>query len=270
MGSDAKSLYLGLMKQSLTCSIYPEMDGRLWPARFILRKLIRVFLPQSVRMFQVVSPKDRSEGRYWPAVACTMLGTKRLDNLQFCIEDVLAKNVSGDIVETGVWRGGASILARAVLKAYGVTNRKVWAADSFEGLPRPDKEKYPADAGDPHHFIPELAVSLEQVKANFQRFGLLDDQVHFLKGWFRDTLPAAPIERLAVMRLDGDMYESTMDALVNLYSKLSAGGYVIVDDYGDVPGCRQAVHDFRAGQNIVDEIRPIDGHGIFWQRSGSS
>jgi O-methyltransferase len=90
------------------------------------------------------------------------------------------------------------------------------------------------------HKARELAVSLEQVKANFDRYGLLDDQVRFLKGWFRDTLPVAPIERLAVLRLDGDMYESPMDTLVNLYPKLSEGGYVIVDDYGAIPACRQA------------------------------
>jgi len=195
-----------------------------------------------------------------------MIGLKRLDNLEFCIEQVVTNGVVGDLIETGVWRGGAAIFMRAVLKAYGVTDRYVWVADSFEGLPPPNTGKYPYDAGDTLHEARELAVSLEEVKANFERYGLLDNQVRFLKGWFRDTLPAAPIERLALLRLDGDMYQSTMDALVNLYPKLSEGGYVIVDDYGAIPACRQAVNDYRSANAITEEIHDIDWTGIFWQK----
>jgi hypothetical protein len=195
-----------------------------------------------------------------------MIGLKRLDNLEFCIEEIIAKGVPGDLIETGAWRGGATIFMRAVLKAYGVTDRCVWVADSLAGLPPPDAGKYPHDAGDRLHEARELAVSLEQVKANFDRYGLLDDQVRFLKGWFRDTLPTAPIERLAVLRLDGDMYQSTMDALANLYPKVSQGGYVIVDDYSAIPACRQAVHDYRSANGITEEIRDIDWTGIFWQK----
>jgi hypothetical protein len=212
------------------------------------------------------STENRVQGRIWPIVAHTMIGLKRLDNLQFCIEKAITNGVAGDLIETGVWRGGATIFMRAVLKAYGVTDRCVWVADSFEGLPRPDICKYPNDVGDTLHEARELAVSLEQVKENFDRYGLLDDQVRFLKGWFRDTLPVAPIERLAVLRLDGDMYESTMDALVNLYPKLAKGGYVIVDDYGAIPACRQAVQDYRSSNGIVEKMREIDWTGIFWQK----
>jgi hypothetical protein len=195
-----------------------------------------------------------------------MIGLKRLDNLQFCIEEAITNGVVGDLIETGVWRGGATIFMRAVLKAYGVSERCVWVADSFEGLPPPDTGKYPYDAGDTLHQARELAVSLEEVKENFDRYGLLDDQVRFLKGWFRDTLPVAAIERLAVLRLDGDMYESTMDALVNLYPKLSDKGYIIVDDYGCIPACRRAVQHYRSVNGITEEIREIDWAGIFWQK----
>jgi O-methyltransferase len=133
-------------------------------------------------------------------------------------------------------------------------------------LPPPYTEKYPADADDTLHRATFLRVSLEEVKANFERYDLLDGQVRFLEGWFRDTLPRAPIERLAVMRLDGDMYESTMDALVALYPKLSADGYVIIDDY-ILEGCRHAVRDFRAARGITDEIKDIDGTGVYWRRT---
>ncbi len=216
---------------------------------------------------QPVDPHVRTEGRDWPSMAHTMIGLKRLSNLQFCVEDVLMHDIPGDLLETGVWRGGASIFMRSILKAHGVADRRVWLADSFAGLPTPQPEKYPWDRASNLHTFPYLAVSLDQVKANFERYGLLDDQVRFLKGWFRDTLPTAPLDRLAVVRLDGDMYESTMDALVNLYPKLSEGGYLIVDDYGCIEACREAVHDYRNQQGIRDEMVSIDWTGVYWRRS---
>jgi len=143
----------------------------------------------------------------------------------------------------------------------------VWVADSFEGLPQGDGAKYPADEGDVHHTYNDfLSVSLEEVTDNFSKYNLLDEQVRFLKGWFKDTLPTAPIKGLAILRLDGDMYESTTDALTHLYNRVSAGGYVIVDDY-HLAGCRQAVQDYRASHGIDEEIRDIDGMGVYWQKA---
>jgi O-methyltransferase len=266
--NDPKALYIELVKKSLLCALYEGMDGKTWsPRGFLRRQLLKMCLPSKIWLLQPTDPASRTEGKDWPPLALTMIGFKRLDNLQFCVERVLADGVPGDLIETGVWRGGATILMRAILMANDVTDRRVWVADSFQGLPRPDAHKFPADAGDQHHQFTPLAVSLEQVKANFQRYGLLDDQVCFLKGWFRDTLPTAPIEKLAVIRLDGDMYESTMDGLVNLYPKLSPGGYLIVDDYGAVPACKQAVHDYRGKHGINETIHTVDWTGVYWQRS---
>src|SRR5262249_7114983 len=148
--------------------------------------------------------------------AISMLPLARLDNLRRCIEDVIAKDVPGDLIETGVWRGGATIFMRGVLRAYGVTDRAVWVADSFGGLPEQDAEKFPNEAKAHKGAVMQeafqhFAAGLDLVRQNFAAFGLLDAQVHFLKGWFKDTLPEAPIGALAVMRLDGDYYESTMD-----------------------------------------------------------
>jgi Macrocin-O-methyltransferase (TylF) len=243
----AKQLYLDLLKRCLSNLIYQDHS----------------VLAGTDHAFNL---GKRVEGSDWPAVAHTMIGIHRLDNLHFCIEDVLARGVPGDLMETGVWRGGATILMRAVLKVNGVTDRQVWVVDSFEGLPPPDAEKYPQDKGLDLARYKELAVSLEEVQRNFKRYDLLDDQVKFLKGWFSDTLPTAPVKRLAILRLDGDLYESTMDGLVNMYPKVSVGGYVIVDDYGDIPPCRQAVHDYRAKHGIVEEIMPIDKQGVFWRK----
>src|SRR5262249_28776794 len=151
------------------------------------------------------------------------------------ITDVIQRKVPGDLIECGAWRGGATIFMRAVLQVYGVNDRNVWVADSFEGLPKPDEKNFPDDKGIDLWAYKDLAVSVDQVKANFQRYGLLDDHVKFLVGWFKDTLPKAPIDKLAILRVDGDLYESTWEALAALYPKLSVGGYTIVDDYGAIP-----------------------------------
>lgn len=161
-----------------------------------------------------------------------MIGMKRLDNLQFCVESVIRDGIPGDLIETGIWRG----------------------------------DRYGADANDRHHEIDLLAVGLEEVKSNFRRYNLLDDRVRFLKGWFKDTLPTAPIGALAVIRLDGDMYESTIQAMDALYAKLSVGGFLIVDDYFWKP-CAQAIHDFRDANGIREPIIDIDGRGAYWQRT---
>jgi hypothetical protein len=161
-----------------------------------------------------------------------------------------------------------------VLKEYGITDRTVWVADSFEGLPVSSGEQYDADKTVKVDLMNYdntiglgLAVPVEKVQKNFDKFGLLDEQVQFLKGWFKDTLPTAPIEKISLLRLDGDMYESTMDALNALYHKVSPGGYVIVDDYNAWPHAKQAIDDFRAKQNIEAKLIPVDRFVVYWQVS---
>jgi hypothetical protein len=251
MTTEARDRYVSLLRDTLTMSIWDGADGTLpGPAKF-----------------KEEQSERRAEGLDWPALAFSMIGAKRMANLQFCVEDVLRRGVPGDFIETGVWRGGACIFIRGILAAYGVTDRSVWVADSFRGLPTPSPDLYPADAGAGFHLFDALAVDADSVRAAFDQFGLLDDQVKFLEGWFKDTLPTAPIEQLAVARLDGDLYESTMDALVELYPKVSVGGYVIIDDYA-LPMCSSAVHDYRREHGIKDRIEVIDWTGVFWQKSG--
>jgi hypothetical protein len=207
----------------------------------------------------------RLVGRDWPRSAQTMIGLARLRSLRVLAEHVVQEGIPGDMLEAGVWRGGACILMRGVLAAHGITNRTVWAADSFCGLPVADPETYPADAGDPHSTFDALRVSREEVEANFRRYGLLDGQVRFLKGWFAETLPGAPISKLAILRLDGDMYSSTIQTLDALYEKVSSGGYIVIDDY-ILSGCRQAVDDFRARHGIREELSDVDGAAVFWRK----
>ena len=209
----------------------------------------------------------REEGADWPVRAHTMVGRKRLDHLQHCVETVVADDIPGDLIECGVWRGGACILMRAVLAAYEDYTRSVWLADSFQGVPRSDPANYKADRGIRAEFAAGiLGVSEAEVRANFERYGLLDDRVRFLPGWFKDTLQDAPIERISLLRLDGDLYESTIQALDALYPRLSPGGFCIVDDYQAVKVCEQAVTDYRAKHGITAEIVDIDGTGVLWRK----
>ncbi|MBL7502674.1 TylF/MycF family methyltransferase [Frankia sp. CNm7] len=259
--------YLDLLRDTLTCTLWDGRDGSVWRDHTFPRRMLASLLAnQRLEIVRTLPPERRQEGQDWPRLAHSMIGVRRMDNLRMCVETVLADGVPGDLIETGVWRGGACIFMRGVLAAHEVTDRTVWVADSFAGLPKPDAGRYPADAHDRHHTHDVLAVSMAEVQENFRRFGLLDEQVRFLKGWFRDTLPTAPIERLAVLRLDGDMYESTLDALNGLYDRLSDGGFCVIDDYGLLERCQRAVTDFRAARGITEPLVPIDSSGVYWRK----
>jgi O-methyltransferase len=261
-GHDVRALYLDLMRRNLTrYGMHERMPAR-WPLRRrLLFKSVNAVLPL-LNHVSLFNKSKRDLGQDWPAEAETMIGVKRLTSLQNCVETVLADDVPGDLIECGVWRGGACILMRAVLAAYGDETRSVWLADSFAGLPRPDTANYKADKGIRLDLFGSiLGVPEAEVRANFERYG----QVRFLPGWFKDTLHDAPIDRIAVLRLDGDLYESTIQALDALYPKLSPGGYCIIDDYV-IPACRQAVADYRAKHGVSAEIVDIDGTGALWRK----
>lgn len=247
--ADPVGLYLDLLTRCITNTIYRD------PGQFQGKP-------------PAYDETVRREGWDWPETAHSMVGIKRLNNIADLSRTVLVENVPGDFIETGVWRGGVCILMRGALKAYGDTRRKVYVADSFQGLPPPDEKNYPADAGQNIHTFTFLSVSQEQVADNFRAYGLLDEQVVFVKGWFKDTLPTLAAESFSLVRLDGDLYESTIQGLENLYPKLSAGGFLVVDDYGSWPTCKQAVDDYRAAHKIDDPIIPVDAAGVYWRKSG--
>lgn len=211
-----------------------------------------------------VEDYDAHQGRVQPVRAETMIGVPRLDNIEQCIRSVVENGIEGDVIETGVWRGGACIFMRAVLNELE-SDKVVYLADSFEGLPKPDK-KYKADKGDQHHTIEFLKVDVDSVKDNFRKYGLLDDRVKFIKGFFSESLKSVPFEKLSILRLDGDMYSSTWDVLTRLYGKLSIGGFCIIDDY-HLPACKKAVDDYREQNNITDELIQIDWTGYYWQKT---
>jgi O-methyltransferase len=264
---DVRSLYLDLIRRNLTRYGMHERMPAQWPLRRrMLLKTVNTIssIRNGTRPFD---QRTRELGLDWPPEAETMIGMQRLTSLQHCVETVLADNIPGDLIECGVWRGGACILMRAVLAAYGDETRCVWLADSFEGVPRSNPEMYKADKGMRADFAAGiLGVPEAEVRANFERYGLLDDRVRFLPGWFKDTLHGAPIDRIAVLRLDGDLYESTIQALEALYPRLSPEGFCIVDDYQVVKACKQAVTDYRTQHGISAEIVDIDGTGVLWRK----
>jgi hypothetical protein len=198
----------------------------------------------------------------------TMCDDALLDNVVTLAREVIERRVPGDFIEAGAWRGGVTILMRAALTVFGDLHRTVWVADSFAGLPAPDPASDLRDAIW-HHVMRAVGLlqsDLDGVRSAFARAGLLDRRVRFLPGWFADTLPAAPIERLALMRLDGDWYDSTRDALEALYPRLSPGGFVIVDDYGLPTGCARAVDEYREQHGIDAPLEWANQQAVYWRK----
>jgi O-methyltransferase len=249
-GPDADALraaYLGLLKLALcdlagasTWSVGAMEDGTV---------MSRELRGEARRL--------RAAGMDWPLQGLTMLGLRRLDDLQSCVETVVRDGVPGDLIEAGAWRGGASILMRATLDALG-DERTVWVADSFQGFP----EDAPGRLGR----FDFLAVPLDEVRDSFARFGL-ERGVEFLPGFFEGTLAALAGRRWAIVRLDADTYESTRTGLEALYPGLARGGYLVLDDYGSFEGCRRAVEEFRERHGIADPLERIDFTGARWRRT---
>lgn len=258
-----RDIYLNLLIGSLTHTVYPGVDTIEVPEE--LQERLAPGIAESGEGWMLFRPElARAEGRDWPLYAQTMVGLERMRSVRRCVETVLTEDVPGDLIEAGVWRGGVGILMRGILKAHGVDDRLVWVADSFRGLPPPDPDR---DGGVELQELEWLAVPVEVVRENFHRYGLLDNQVRFVEGWFHETLPALRDRRWSVVRIDGDLYASTMDALVNLYDGLSPGGFLIVDDFALDP-CREAVEDFRRERGIDEPIERIDWTGVLWRKRG--
>lgn len=267
---NSADMYLELLKKTILGEIWlDEVEYGPVPSDIsISQELLDQLAVYDLEILRKTPPNKalRNEGLDWPLLAHSMIGRLRLNNLHDCLQTVVQDSIEGDFIETGVWRGGSCIFMKGFLKAHGIIDRNVWVADSFEGLPKPETDRYPGqDIGDMHHTFDFLRVSLEEVQRNFEQYDLLDDQVKFLKGWFKDTLPAAPIDKIAIARLDGDMYSSTMDGLVNLYDKVSDGGFIIIDDYG-LENCQKAVDEFRELKQISSPLIRIDRYGIYWRK----
>lgn len=270
--------YLELLKRALVNLLYPEHE--LWmrhvaKAGHHVDKAARDRELRDIRHLQpdayaaLIHCKHFGEVMYGEPTrdSHTMVGLRRLNNLEYCARRVFAEQVAGDFLEAGVCQGGATIFLRALQVAFGEEERRTWVADSFQGLPPP---VLPQDISHNMDFIearfPWLAISEETVRENFRIYDLLSEQVRFIPGWFDQTLESTPTGPLALLRVDADLYQSTRDVLAGLYDRVSVGGYVIIDDYGSFAACRKAVDEFRQHRGITEDIRFIDSTGIFWRK----
>ena len=274
-----EGLYLDLLKRSLLNEIYLDDELRLLYLRDCLKGTesfdyavyhdIRKTRSEAYRALAGRRAIGQFPNRdiHLSGFSHTMIGRKRIDSLHECLDYVREAGIPGDFMECGVWRGGSCIFMAGYLRAHGMTGRRVVVADSFDGLPPPSHDLDLKARDLSKSRFPELAVSLETVRANFRLYGLLNDRVAFLKGWFRDTLPKAPVKKLALLRLDGDLYESTMDALTNLYDRVAPRGVVVIDDFGGIPRCKQAVEDFFANRGeTMPELTEVDWTGIWFTK----
>jgi len=197
---------------------------------------------------------ERKYGLDWPPFGYTMIGKQRLENFRAAIHEVDRNNIPGAIIETGVWRGGAMIMAAAVTKE-AKSNRDLYLYDAFEDIP---------GYGNNKDF---LMNSQEDVEKNFDLFSLRDENVHFVKGLFKDTVPlwvkGMPI---AVLRIDGNFYDSYCDVLYAMYEDVPVGGIVIYDDIMSHPAVMRCWNDFKTDQGVVEELNRIDTPSAWFRK----
>lgn len=285
--------YLELVKRAVLNELYPELEAQLlytvllgayeqrldlaawWQARddATLREAIdRAKRRGETIYLQPPNATSWDEGskalRNYTEYAHSMVGRARLNHLQHCVESVIEEGIPGDLLEAGVWRGGSCLLMRAVLAAHGDTRRTVWAADSYRGLPAsedPRDRGYAMSASE----LPVLSVPIDEVREVFRRYDLLDEQVRFIEGYFEASLADAPVDTLALLRIDADLYRSTRAVLDALYDRVAPGGWIVVDDYGVLPPCREAVDEFRRQRGIEVPLEWIDDYGVAWRRDAA-
>eukprot|EP00941_MAST-03F_sp_MAST-3F-sp1_P001691 g1691.t1 len=272
---DTGIAYLDLVKRAVTNFLYEVLPHPMMPVADW-----DIFYRQRDFQHGGALPSCQGEGETVNfSTGITTVPKAALDFTQFAIEQVVANNIPGDLIEAGVWRGGLAIFMRATLKVLATqhspsspfTNicrngcnsartKQVWAADSFSGIPFAENDELV------NEWKERYAVDLDTVQDNFHRFGLLDDGITFLKGHFNESLPQAP-QVLSLIHADADSFDSTMDILENLYPRLAVGGYIIIDDF-HLDGAREAVIKYRAKRGITEALLPIAQDYVMTCRKG--
>ena len=270
-GAAMTQRYLNLLKKALVNWLYPEHELQiryLQGAGVATDEITRNRYMRDIRMHETSNYRqllDNKRQGYPTVLAHTLIGLRRLHHLEYCARQLFADQVAGDFFEAGVCQGGALIFLRALQIALGESHRKTWGADSFQGLPAAETLQ---DEGlnFTESAYPWLAISQQTVQEHFQRYELWDQHVQLIPGWFENSLPSLDVGPIALLRLDADLYKSTMDVLDNLYDKVSAGGFIIVDDYGAFTPCKIAIDEFRAARGISAPLQWIDWTGVFWRK----
>jgi Macrocin-O-methyltransferase (TylF) len=196
--------------------------------------------------------------RHLRAGGYTMIGSRRARSLRRIARSCDEVHVPGAFVDCGCFNGGSSVMMSS-----GAPSREVWAFDSFEGLP----EAGPRDPRRAHDWVGELVASDEKVREAFSRFAS-PNGLHVVKGWFEETFPetAPQIDRVAILHADGDWYQSVKLTLETFEPKVSPGGFVVIDDYGDWEGAKEATHEYRASRGIDAPLVEVDQTAAFWRK----
>ena len=210
-----------------------------------------------VEVYDLVSPSEFST-LYRRIRDITHCSNARLRGLHRAVKYVVGEDIPGDIVECGTALGESAALMGLTLKQLGGSERKLWVFDTFEGLPAPTTD-------DPDFEMAKLFTgyhrgSIEDVGASFKRLKI-DGQTELVKGLFQETLPDTKIEKIAVLHLDGDWYESVKSCLENLYDKVAEGGVIQIDDYGFWKGAGKAVDEFFVRRSITPKLKRLDYSG---------
>jgi hypothetical protein len=200
---------------------------------------------------------------YYMIQPYTMVSGERLWGLYNAVMSAVENEVLGDIVECGAARGGSAALMGLTLKALGFP-RDLWVCDTFEGIPAPTAD----DPDEAKQYTGAFRGDLVEVQELFKQLGILD-HCHLVKGLFQDTLPSLEVEKISVLHLDGDWYESTKCGLECLYDRVSPGGFIQIDDYGHWAGCRKAVEDFFFKRAFVPDLRVLDYTGVQFMKEAS-
>ncbi|GBF96938.1 hypothetical protein Rsub_09018 [Raphidocelis subcapitata] len=259
VGAPLAEPYLWLMRMALTGSLTDEA-GRCNPGAGGNGCLLDKLLPYE--------PELRERGNDWPPFGHTMIGHLRLRNIETLLREAVAGGVPGAFAELGVWRGGACVYARAVLNVLGEVDRPVLAFDAFDAIARKTDgyARYGLQGAD---FI---ATDQATVTHNFEKyFGALPPSVRFHPGFFNESTKAfregAPRgTRIAVLRVDGNFYDSYQDVMYNLYEFVPVGGYVIFDDILGFPDVQRFWSDFKADQGLVEELVQIDDFSTWFKK----
>lgn len=237
------------MNHEVPSSAYPTFGSNLWRSlQDIPWRLAdvrdRVLPGEFAELYRMVHPY-------------TMCSRARLRRLYAGVRFVVEKDIPGDVVECGVAFGGSAALLGLTLKSIGA-HRKLWAFDTFEGLPAPTQADPDYDAA--IQFTGAFRSEVSDVMRLFERFGILENTT-FIKGLFQDTVPESDVKRIAVLHLDGDWYEGVKLCLDHLYDRVTSGGVIQIDDYGHWAGARKAVDEFLEGRVIPGGLRYVDYSG---------
>lgn len=242
------------------------------------------------KSFSINTTIESDDQKKLEKIAPIAYSTKETIQNTFAISlECIKNNIEGDFVECGV-AGGAQIAAMALASQKLNAKKRIHLFDSFEGIPLagPNDTAQPG-VGDIEHSVnvkqlDDLLISsnliysklgnaacstVDQVQNNMRRLGVDEKNLIYYKGWFQHVLPidANKIEKISFLRLDGDLYESTKICLEYLYPKISKGGYIVIDDYTSLEGCKKAVHEYLQKNNLTPNIIPVPGGlgPVYWK-----